>query len=36
LMDPYSVADDFRREAVSAVTGSGAIHEMSLSVGSPS
>ena len=33
MIDPYSVADDFRRETVSVVTGSGAIHEMSLSIG---
>jgi hypothetical protein len=36
MIDPYGIADDFRREAVSAVTGSGAVHEMSLSVGCPS
>ena len=36
MIDPYGVADDFRREAVSVVTGSGAVHEMSLSVGCPS
>jgi hypothetical protein len=36
MVDPYGVADDFRRETVSSVTGSGAIHEMSLSVGCPS
>ena len=31
MIDPYGVADDFRRETVSLVTGSGALHEMSLS-----
>jgi hypothetical protein len=36
MIDPYGVADDFRRETVSVVTGSGALHEMSLSVGCPS
>jgi hypothetical protein len=36
VIDPYGVADDFRREAVSAVAGWGAVHEMSLSVGCPS
>ena len=36
MIDPYGIADDFRRETVSAVTGSGALHEMSLSVGCPS
>jgi len=36
MIDPYRVADDFRRETVSVVTGSGAIHEMSLSIGCPS
>jgi hypothetical protein len=36
MIDPYGVADDFRREAVSVVTGSGAVHEMSLSVDCPS
>ena len=36
MIDPYGVADDFWREAVPAVTGSGAVHEMSLSVGCPS
>ena len=36
MIDPYGVADDFRREAVSVVTGSRALHEMSLSVGCPS
>ena len=36
MINPYGVADDFRRETVSAVTGSGALHEMSLSVGCPS
>ena len=33
MIDSNGVADDFRREAVSAVTGSGAVHEISLSVG---
>ena len=36
MIDPYGVADDFRRETVSVVTGWGALHEMSLSVGCPS
>jgi hypothetical protein len=36
VIDPYGIADDFRWEAVSAVTGWGALHEMSLSVGCPS
>jgi hypothetical protein len=36
MIDPYGVSDDFRREAVSAVAGWGAVHEMSLSVGCPS
>ena len=36
MIDSYGVADDFRREKVSVVTGSGALHEMSLSVGCPS
>jgi hypothetical protein len=36
MIDPNGVADDFRRETVSVVTGSGALHEMSLSVGCPS
>jgi hypothetical protein len=36
MIDPYGVADDFRRETVSVVTGWGAVHEMSLSVGRPS
>ena len=36
MIDPYGVADDFRRETVSVVTGLGALHEMSLSVGCPS
>ena len=36
MLDPYGVADDFRRETVSVVTGSGALHEMSLSVVCPS
>jgi hypothetical protein len=36
MIDPYGIADDFRRETVSVVTGSGALHEMSLSVGCPS
>ena len=36
MIDPYGVADDFRRETVSVVAGSGALHEMSLSVGCPS
>ena len=35
-IDPYGVANDFRRETVSVVTGSGGVHEMSLSVGCPS
>ena len=35
MIDPYGVADDVRREAVSVVTGLGAVHEMSLSVGLP-
>jgi len=33
MIDPHGVADDFRREAVSAVIGSGAVHEMSLAGG---
>ncbi len=33
MIDPYGIADDFRRETVSVVAGSGALHEMSLSVG---
>ncbi len=33
MIDPYGVSDDFRRETVSVVTESGALHEMSLSVG---
>jgi hypothetical protein len=36
MIDPHRVADDFRRETVSVVTGSGALHEMSLLVGCPS
>ena len=36
MIDPHRVADDFRRKTVSVVTGSGALHEMSLSVGCPS
>jgi hypothetical protein len=36
MIDAYGVADDFRRKTVSVVTGSGALHEMSLSVGCPS
>jgi hypothetical protein len=36
MIAPDGVADDFRREAVSAVTGWGTLHEMSLSVGCPS
>jgi hypothetical protein len=36
MLDPYGIADDFRQEAVYAVTRSGAVHEMSLSVGCPS
>jgi hypothetical protein len=36
MIDPYGIADDFRRETVSVVTGSGALQEMSLSVGGPS
>ena len=36
MIDPYGVADNFRRETVSVVAGSGAVHEMSLSVGCPS
>jgi hypothetical protein len=32
MIDPYGVADDFRRKTVSLVTGSGALPEMSLSV----
>jgi hypothetical protein len=36
MIDPYGVADDFRRETVSVVTGWGALDEMSLSVGCPS
>lgn len=30
IMNPYGVADDFRRETVSVVTGSGALHEIKL------
>jgi hypothetical protein len=36
MIDPYGVPDDFRRKTVSVVTGSSALHQMSLSVGCPS
>jgi hypothetical protein len=36
MIDPDGVADDFRWEAESVVAGSGALHEMSLSVRCPS
>ena len=36
MIEPYGVADDFRRETVSAVTRSGALHTGILSVGCPS
>ena len=36
MIDPHGVTDDFRRETVSVVMGSGALHQMSLSVGYPS
>lgn len=36
MIDPHGVTDDFRRETVSVVMGSGALHQMSLSVGCPS
>src|SRR5215472_10249979 len=36
MIDPHGVADDFRRDTVSVVTASGALQEMSLSVGCPS
>jgi len=32
MIDPDSIADDFRREAASAEAGAGALHERSLSV----
>jgi len=35
MIDPYGVGDDFRRETMSVVTGSGALHEMNRSVGCP-
>ena len=35
MIEPYGVADDFRRETMSAVTGSGALHTGILSVGFP-
>jgi hypothetical protein len=36
MIDPHGASDDFRHETVFVVTGSGALHEMSLSVGCPS
>jgi hypothetical protein len=36
MINPHGVADDFQRETVSVVTGWGALHAMSLSVGCPS
>jgi hypothetical protein len=35
MIDPHSIADDFRRETVSAVAGSGSLHGLSLSAACP-
>src|SRR5262249_43335777 len=36
MIGPHRIADDFRRETVSVVTGSGTLHGRILSVGYPS
>lgn len=35
VIDPHGIADDFRRESVSAVAGSGGLHGLSLSAALP-
>jgi len=35
MIDPHGIADDFRRESVSAVAGSGGLHGLSLSAALP-
>jgi hypothetical protein len=35
VIDPHSIADDFGRESVSTVTGSGSLHGLSLSASFP-